>query len=580
MTLLIQASHLAFAHGGNDVFTDLTFEIREGDRIAVVGENGSGKSTLFRLLSKSLDPVKGNVIHRRGLRTGYLEQEVTRRAATTPRDIVRGTANHPDAIEQTLAELEARLAQPLDDVEMADVLDAYNHALSRLESNSGEAPEALSEVLLAGLGLPEMLWDQPVSQLSGGENKMVAIAALLASEPDVLLLDEPDNHLDTRAKMWLEHYLERYQGAVGLITHDRYMIDRVANAIFEIEDTRIAAYPGNYSAFKEQKQRRLERESELRELREREFRKLKASAEQLTQWARQNPKFASRAENQRRKMAEERARLDAAAPPVLSRRGIALEFNAERGSTIVLEADNVGKAYGENVVFEPFDLLVRHGERVGLVGPNGAGKTTLFRMVQGHEEPDSGRVRTGTSLKIGYFSQENETLDLTRTPLDLVRRAKPLNEQQALSVLVEFLFDRDDAMRPVSALSGGERSRLQLVALILEGANFLLLDEPTNNLDIASVEVLEEALLGFGGSLIAISHDRYFLDRVCTRIVEVNRGVVRDFPGSFRDYQDHPETGTVLTRTRRESPKNDSGTSRRKERRRASSAVRNTAAGG
>lgn len=567
MTQLIQASHLAFAHGGNDVFTDITFEIREGDRIAVVGENGSGKSTLFQLLSKALKPDAGAVIHRGGLRVGSLSQQIVRIPGTTPRDIVRGTTNHPDAIEKTLAELEARLAEPLGDDEMADVLDAYNHALSRLESASDDLPDALSEVLLAGLGLPEQRWDQPVTQLSGGENKMIGIAALLASEPDVLLLDEPDNHLDTRAKNWLEEYLAVFKGAVGLITHDRYMIDRVANAIFEIEDTRIAAYPGNYSAFKDQKRRSLERESELRELREREFRKLKSSAEQLTQWARQNPKFASRAENQRRKAAEERKRLDATATPVLSRRRISVGFEAEGGGTIVLEAASVGKAYGANVVFEPFDLLVRHGERVGLVGPNGAGKTTLVRIIQGLEEPDEGRVRMGASLKVGYFSQENETLDRNRTPLDLVRQVKPLNEQQALSALVECLFDRDDAMRPVSALSGGERSRLQLVILMLSGANFLLLDEPTNNLDIASVEMLEEGLLGFGGSFIAISHDRYFLDRVCTRIIEVDAGIVRDYPGSFGYYQDHPDKGTMLTRESRDDSSEVSAVKSRKDRR-------------
>ncbi len=570
MTLLIQASHLAFAHGGNDIFSDLTFEIREHDRIAVVGENGSGKSTLFRLLARELKPARGEIIRRRGLRTGYLAQEIERLPDTTPRDIVNGTTSHPDAVEKTLAALEARLAEPLSDEEMAEVIDAYNHALGRLEllqtaTHHTSAPQA--EILLAGLGLPERLWDQPVCELSGGESKMVGIAAMLADEPDVLLLDEPDNHLDTRAKMWLENSLASYRGAVGLITHDRYMIDRVANAIFEIEGTRVTAYPGNYSAYREQKQKRLEREAQLRELQEREFRKLKASSEQLTQWARQNPKFASRAENQRRKVAEERKRLDDIAPPVLSRRRISLDFDAQRGGTVVLEADNVGKAYGDRVVFEPFDLLIHHGERVGLVGPNGAGKTTLFRMIQGLEEPSGGRLRMGASLQVGYFSQESETLDPARSPLDLVRHVKPLNEQQALGVLVEFLFDRDSAMRPVSALSGGERSRLQLAILMLCGANFLLLDEPTNNLDLASVETLEEALIDFGGSFVAISHDRYFLDRVCTRIIEVDGGIVRDFPGPFRYYQEHHDKGTVLTRALRETQAEEAAESQRKRRR-------------
>lgn len=567
MTLLIQAAHVSFAHGGKQVFSDLTFEIQEGDRIAVVGENGSGKTSLFQLLTRSLVPSSGDVVHRRGLHVGYLRQEIERLPDTTPRDIVAGTSNHPVAIEKSLADFEARLAEPLDDAEMADVLDAYTHALSRLDSGSGAPPEALSEVLLAGLGLPEPLWDQPVRMLSGGENKMVALAAMLAGEPDVLLLDEPDNHLDARAKSWLEGYLADYRGAVGLITHDRYMIDRVANAILEIDDARITAYPGNYSEYKAQKQANLTREAELRELREREFRKLKSSAEQLTQWARQNPKFASRAENQRRKVAEERARLDALAPPVLNRRRISMNFSVERGGDIVLEADNVSKSYGTKVVFEPFDLAVHHGERVGLVGPNGAGKTTLFRMIQGLEAPTSGSLRNGASLNIGYFSQENETLDPRRSPLDLVRLVKPLNEQQALSALVEFLFDRDDALRPVTALSGGERSRLQLALLMLGGANVLLLDEPTNNLDIASVETLEDALLRFGGTFLAISHDRYFLDRVCTRIVEVDGGIVRDFPGPFHYYQEHPDAGTVRTRALSETgPAGKAGSKRRARR--------------
>jgi len=579
MTLLIQAAHVSFAHGGNHIFSDLTFEIRKGDRIAVLGENGSGKSTLFRLLTRSLVPSTGDVIHQRGLRVGYLGQEIERLPDMTPRDIVTGTSNHPVAIEKALAELEARLAEPLDDAEMADVLDAYNHALSRLESGTGAPPEALSEVLLAGLGLPESLWDQPIRVLSGGENKMVALAAMLAGEPDVLLLDEPDNHLDARAKVWLEEYLAGYRGAVGLITHDRYTIDRVAKKILEIEDARITAYPGNYSDYKVQKQATLLREAELRELREREFRKLKSSAEQLTQWARQNPKFASRAENQRRKVAEERERLDAMAPPVVNRRRISMDFAVERGGDVVLEADNVSKTYGEKNVFEPFDLAVHHGERVGLVGPNGTGKTTLFRMIQGLEEPTSGRLRKGASLTIGYFSQENETLDPRRNALELVRQVKPLNEQQALSTLVEFLFDRDDAMRPISALSGGERSRLQLALLMLSGANFFLLDEPTNNLDIASVEALEDALLMFGGSFLAISHDRYFLDRVCTRIIEVSAGIVRDFAGPFHYYQERPEAGAVRTRALHEERLADEPTRRRGAKRSSGRKARTAFAG-
>ncbi|MBA2776712.1 MAG: ABC-F family ATP-binding cassette domain-containing protein, partial [Chloroflexia bacterium] len=459
-------------------------------------------------------------------------------------------SSDPEALDRELARLESRLSEPIDDDEMVAVLEAYNRTLTRLDEGGGRDPGAVIAELLSGLRLPERLWRLPVGNLSGGEKKLVAIARFLCQEPDVLLLDEPDNHLDLEAKVWLEHYLATYRGVVGLITHDRYLIDRVANEIVELEDGAVQTYPGNYSAFRRLKQERLERQLQLRELEEREYRKLKYSAEQLTQWARQNPKFATRAENQRRKLAAERERLDQTPVPVLNRRTIDVEFAAERGGTMVLHADNVSKTYDGHVVFEPFDLEIRHGERIGLIGPNGAGKTTLFRLIQQMELPSSGSLRTGTAIEVGYFAQEHESIDKSRSPIDLVRRIKPLNEQQALGFLIGFLFDRDDALRPAGELSGGEQSRLQIALLILSGANFLLLDEPSNNLDIDSVEALEEALLKFGGTILAISHDRYFLDRICTRTLALDNGVVRDYQGSFTTAQDRPDLGVPLTRDR------------------------------
>nr|MBA2247184.1 ABC-F family ATP-binding cassette domain-containing protein [Chloroflexia bacterium] len=282
-------------------------------------------------------------------------------------------------------------------------------------------------------------------------------------------------------------------------------------------------------------------------LREREFRKLKASAEQLTQWARQNPKFASRAENQRRKLADERALLEGTPAPILDRHRMTVDFAAERGGTMVLEVDGLEHAFDSHVVFKPFNLSIRYGERVGLVGPNGAGKTTLIQILRGVLAPTGGSVRTGASIQAGYFSQLHETLDGAATPLDLVRKIKPLNEQQALSFLMGMLFDRDDAMRKVSDLSGGQRSRLQVALLIAAGSNFLLLDEPTNNLDISSVEALEAALLDFSGAMLAISHDRFFLEHVCTRIIDIRDGEVRDYAGTYSFFEGHPDKGTLLT---------------------------------
>jgi ATP-binding cassette subfamily F protein 3 len=485
------------------------------------------------------------VTHRRGLRIGYLGQEVDLDPGLTVRAVVAEAAGDPAALEARLEALEAQMAEAADDDALAAVLDAHAACLARLEAGGGG--DARGVEVLAGLRIPEARWDTPVGRLSGGEKTAVALARVLVEGPDLLLLDEPDNHLDDAGKVWLEREVVAHRGAVGLISHDRYLIDRAANRIFELEDGRITPYRANYSAYLAEKRARLAREHQLRELQERELKKLKASAEQLTQWARQNPKFAPRAENQRRKLAEERERLARNAPPPLERRRIGVDFAAARGSTLVLEAKGLAKRYGEREVFRPFDLAIRHGERVGLVGPNGAGKTTLLRMVLGQEAPTAGTLRIGPSIEVGYYAQQQETLDPAMTPLGLVRRLRPMTEQQALSFLVGLLFDRDDALNRIGNLSGGERSRLQIGALILRGANFLLLDEPTNNLDLVSIEVLEEALLGFGGSILTVSHDRYYLTELCDRIVEVDGGTVRDYPGGWAAYDAQRGRGTELT---------------------------------
>ena len=313
MTLLVQAANIRHAHGGNQLFEDVSFEVKTGNRVALIGENGAGKSTLFRIMARRITPDGGTVTHARNLVVGYLSQESEVDPALTVRQAVAAAGGDPAALEARLRELEAAMATAADDEALAAVLDEYGAVLARLEAGAGpahgHAQQARVAETLAGLGLPEERWDRPVGSLSGGEKKLVGLARFLVEEPDLPLLDEPDNHLDATAKDWLDRYVATVRGAVALISHDRWFIDRAVNRIFELEDGRIEGYPGNYSAYLDQKRERLERQAQLRELQEREFKKLKASAEQLTQWARQNPKFAPRAENQRRKLAEERARL-------------------------------------------------------------------------------------------------------------------------------------------------------------------------------------------------------------------------------------------------------------------------------
>jgi ATP-binding cassette subfamily F protein 3 len=546
--LLIQAANIAYAYGGNDVLTGATFEIRQGDRLALIGANGSGKSTLFRLMAGVLQPQGGALTVARGTRIGFLTQEPSFPSGQTARVAIALAAGDPAALEARARELEAQMGEATDDETLTAIMDAYAAVLERLD---GGGESATAAGVLAGLGFAETQADTPIERLSGGEKKLVGLARLLTEDPDVLLLDEPDNHLDFAGKHWLEGYIRAHRGAVAVISHDRYFIDRTANRIFELERGSIEGYPGNYAAYVSTKRSRLERGAQLRDLQEREFRKLKASAEQLTQWARQNPKFASRAENMRRKMAEERERLDSTPAPNLNPRQIDVAFTAERGSTLTLEAKALAKSFGERVVFEPFDLEIRHGEAVGLVGANGSGKTTLFRMVRGEERPGAGTIRLGPSTVLGYYAQEQETLDPNATPMETVRRLQPMSEQAAIGFLHRYLFTRDDMLSQIGGLSGGQRARLQIAVLILQGANLLLLDEPTNNLDIPSVERLEEALLAFldekRGTILTISHDRAFLDAICTRIVELDAGVVRDYPGGFSYYDEHRGQGRELT---------------------------------
>ena len=552
VTILVQAADITYAHGGNQIFEEISFVLKEGERAALIGENGSGKSTLFRLMARELVPDTGAVTHRRGLRVGHLHQDSDLDPGLTVRETLAGAAGDATALEAELHALEGKLAELLGDEEMATVIERYTAVLERLDAGQDTDMESRLAEVLGGLRFPPHRWDQHIHELSGGERKLVDVARFLLDRPDVLLLDEPDNHFDIETRAWLERWLTtEYSGAVCLISHDRYMIDHVATTIFELEDGQIREYPGSYSAYREMKRTRLEREAELRQLQEREFRKLKASAEQLTQWARMNDKFASRAENQRRKLAIERERLESTPRPILDRKRIGVDLAAERGSTDVVIAENVSKRYGDRIVFEPFDLLLRHGDRAGLVGPNGAGKTTLVRMILGQEPPTSGTIRLGPSVTVGYYAQEHETLDPEATPLETLRKLKPMTEQQALSALVSMLFDRHDAMNRIGALSGGERARLQIALLILAGANLLVLDEPTNNLDIPSGEALEAALRAFPGTVVTISHDRYFLDAICTRTIAIDDGVVRDYPGGYSYAIANPDKGTPLTRSLR-----------------------------
>ena len=537
--LLVNFSKVCKDFGGNPIFDDVNFEILEGERIGLVGENGSGKSTLFKLIAGLDTPSSGVISRRRNLTIGYLIQEVDPRLNhKTIYEVVGETSPELAELPGILADLEEQMSNPeiAADVEaMTQVLEEYGQAQERYEALGGYTLGHRVETVLNGLGFAPDELSLEVGVLSGGEKKLVNLARILIEMPDLLLLDEPDNHLDLNAKAWLEQYIRNYPGTVLIISHDRHLLDRCVKQIFELEDGGIIEYSGNYTSYAEQRWHRLVKQQELYAVQQVEIKRLKASMHQLKSWAKMNDKFAKRAEYMAKRV--EKLKEESVNRPILERDRISVNLDAERSGKKVLEVKGLSKCIDGRLLFAPFDLTILYGERVGIVGANGSGKTTLLKTMMGLLPASSGTVKIGASVVTGYYAQEQETLPFDSTPIDFVRRLKKMTEPQAISFLHGLLFRYEDLHTPIGDLSGGEKSRLQMARLMLIEANFLLLDEPTNNLDIASTEVLEEALDEFEGTVLTVSHDRYFLDNIVSKIVAIgNDGQVRVYPGNFSYY--------------------------------------------
>lgn len=540
--LLANFSQVGKDFGGNPIFQEVDLEILEHERIGLVGENGSGKSTLFKLLAGLDTPTQGTITRRRNLTIGYLTQEIdAAMQAQTIYEAVSETSPELVTLQRRLGELEEQMSDPIiasDSDSMTRILETYGKAQERYDALGGYTLGHKVEAVLNGLGFPSSMYEQEVSLLSGGEKKLVNLARILLQMPDLLLLDEPDNHLDLQAKAWLEYYIQDYPGTVLIISHDRHLLDYSVNKIFELEDGEISSYAGNYSYYVVERQHRLEKLQELYAAQRDEIKRLEISMRRLKGWAKLNSKFAGKAEYMAKRV--EQAREEAVDRPTLVRDRIKVGLDAERSGKKVLEIKGLSTSFDDYTLFEPFDLTILYGERVGIVGANGSGKTTLLKTMMGLLPATCGTVKIGASVVTGYYAQEQETLPFESTPIDFVRRLKNMTESQAISFLHSLLFSFEDIHTPIGQLSGGEKSRLQIARLRLTNANFLLLDEPTNNLDIASTEGLEKALDMFEGTVLTISHDRYFLDNVTTKIVAIgNDKKVRAYPGNFSYYLEH-----------------------------------------
>jgi len=532
----ITVSNSTIILGSRAIFRDLNWEIQHDQKIGLIGPNGAGKSSLLKLIIGEHEPEKGGaVIRAKGVTVGYLPQHPEFDPEKTAIALaLEGNARVAE-IDAELHRVESKLGEPEvynNPKALGRVLDTQHKLLEEFESLGGLNYESRVREILRGLGLPESDFEKPVGVLSGGQKKLIGLARLLLASPTVLLLDEPDNHLDMPGKAFLEKLIIEYSGAVVLISHDRYILDAVATHIAEIEDGKITTFIGNYTEYVIDKEERLARQEELYQIQQREIGRLEMALKRYKVWVIFNDKFATRVHNMEARI----ERIEKIERPVLDRRKMDLSLNGWRGSNQVLEFDQVSKSFSHRDVLDDINILIRHGERVGLIGANGAGKSVFLRLVLGKEEPTLGEIKIGPSVKVGYYAQEHETLDFNQTVIDAVRLFGNMSEGRAVSFLTRYLFNYQQASQRIGSLSGGERSRLQLALLVLSGANFLLLDEPTNNLDIASAEVLENALSDFNGTGLVISHDRYFLDQTVNRIFELKDGKITEYIGGYSDY--------------------------------------------
>ena len=530
--IILSAQNIAKSFGVNAVLRDVSLTVQQGDRIGLVGVNGCGKSTLMRILA-GLDAQDGGEISLvRGTRIGYLAQQNMVTSGETVWNELQKVYEPVFAMEAKLRELEDEMAHAHTDEQRFARLSAdYDRLTRRFEESDGYSWKSMVSGVLNGLGFKPAQYDQCVDSLSGGEQTRLCLARLLLQKPDLLLLDEPTNHLDMETLQWLENYLAAYKGSVLVISHDRYFLDHVCTGIVEILMGSSEQYNGNYTRYVAQRQERFESRMRAYEIQQKEIERQQAI---IARYRMFNREKSIRAAESREKALDRMEKLE---KPV-DERAIRFSFEARRRTgEDVLQMSELSKSFSEKHLFHDLTVHVRAGDRVALIGPNGVGKSTLIKIIVGEEKPDTGFIRYGANVDIGYYDQHQSTLHPDKTVLDEVWDRFPQMEQSNVrGALGMFLFTGDDVFKPIHTLSGGEKGRVALTALMLRKDNLLLLDEPTNHLDMDSREVLEDALADFGGTILTVSHDRYFINRIANRIIEMRPDGVTEYIGNYDDY--------------------------------------------
>ena len=532
------------------LFKGVSFDVEARDKMGFIGANGVGKTTLFRVLSGELSPTSGTVAFEKNTRVGYMEQHSCKNPEVSVFDELVSVFGYLMDIERETAEVTAAIENKSGD--LSTLVERQTALIEEYENRGGLTYKSRTRSALLGLGFSEKDFDMQVGSLSGGQRSKLCLAKLLLSESNFLLLDEPTNHLDIKSVGWLEDFLRDFKGAMIIISHDRYFLDNVTNKTVELEHQKAMCYKGAYSEFVKKKQAYNESLKNKYENDIKEIKRIEGIVEQQKRWGRER-NFITAASRQKE---ADRIKAQLVAPDSeVETMRIRFEPKFESGNDVLI-CRNIEKAFGEKQLFTDVNIHIRKGERVFILGENGCGKTTLFKILTGKIPQDRGEFEYGANVMPGYFDQMQQNLDLSKTAIDEVWDRFPnLTQTEVRSALAAFLFKGDDVFKPLSKMSGGERARVSLLKLMLQGSNFLLLDEPTNHLDAASREELENTLLEYGGTLLIISHDRYFINKLADRVLALDKNGVKEYLGNYDYYFEHVKTENQAETSTEQKPK-------------------------
>ncbi|MGE5328651.1 MAG: ABC-F family ATP-binding cassette domain-containing protein [Deltaproteobacteria bacterium] len=530
--IILSCNNISLCFGEQKILSDVTLNIHDTDKIGIVGVNGAGKTTLLKVICGIIKPDSGDISLQKNCKIGYLSQDNDFDSSSSIWDeLVMGFAEIIK-MEKRINELHEKISIEKEQAKLSTLMKEYDSITDRFTRSGGYEYNSRIRGVLRGLGFDENQFDSKINTLSGGQRTRLSLAKLLLTEPDILLLDEPTNHLDLNALEWLEEFLKNYKKCVIVISHDRYFLDVVTNKIIELENCKHTVYSGNYSDYLIKKAEQIEIQQKHYELYQRETARMEGIIEQYKRWNRERSIIAAES---RQKALDRMEKVD---KPSDAPSKIQISFSSRISSAKdVVSAKGLSKSFDGKYLLKDINFKIKKGERVFLLGPNGCGKSTLLRMIVGKLENDTGTIELGYNVDVGYYDQHQEDIDKTNSIIDEVfNSTNELTQTQVRNALAAFLFKGEDVLKSISVLSGGERSRISLVKLMLSRTNFLILDEPTNHLDINSREILERALQNFDGTILAVSHDRYFIRKLATRIFEISNCSLKDFLYDYSTY--------------------------------------------